>query len=268
MKQISFALNLLLLTAVIYFSCNNSSSSLPIASTGTGTPDCLTCDRDFDGVLAKDFIRVVARYRKTHWDVINRIANLPGVASGVNPNTADINGNPTFQDSRCVWFSLDTIKKFMCYMERYSDSVGIPSDSLGIRFYYAVYPDTATSDFPESEYGTRFGQHTLYMVPTRQVQGEGIDFDPRISYENKNKNHLPNDSAIVYLAQLLGNPSNLNKELLVFPGAHASRTATTLTQAYFWNNGKLCPTNCPAEVYNTLKTVDDQYPQGLDYKQN
>src|SRR6201999_3643154 len=116
----------------------------------------------------------------THYDLVTNNANQ---SSSVTKNITDRNGNPlSFKDSRCVWFSLNRLKQFICYIQNYSEVLQLNQDSLGIRFYYAVYPGSEElPDFPKNEYKDRFGQHTVYLIPTYEVQNQTIDFDPLIS---------------------------------------------------------------------------------------
>lgn len=72
-------------------------------------------------------------------------------------------------DSRSVWFSLDSLKTFICTIEKYNEGLVKKSDSLGIRFYFGVYSDTHNI-YP--------GKHTLILVPTRSK----VDFDPRYEF--------------------------------------------------------------------------------------
>jgi hypothetical protein len=138
-------------------------------------------------VFGDDFAEKVARYRDQCWQVINDDVKVHG----------KMDGYPSWVDSRCVWFSLDTLKKFLCYIEKYSDSIHIDRDSLGVRFYYAVI----SGDTVKEAHKDRVGQHTIFMVPTEQRKGEPIDFDPVISF-NEGKGQ------IAYLSEHL-NPETL-----------------------------------------------------------
>lgn len=272
MKKFSYGLNVLLLSAFMYMflanqSCvvfNNENSpdgsqvhtTSSEKNTASAQSICFPCDPTFDGVVAEDFISVVARYRKTHWDLVNNDANIDKEnRSKLTPNNED---GTEFQDSRCAWFSLDRLKQFICNIENDSKCVGLQHDQLGIRFYYAIYPDPAAGDFTGSEYVDKLGQHTLYLVPTVQYRGGDVDFDPKRSCE-KNQGL----EGIVYLGPLLLNKNTKPKtklDILSEPDNHNSQ--------FSMNNGKLCPTNCPSYPYNTLDIVDRSYSLGLDYNEN
>jgi hypothetical protein len=88
------------------------------------------------------------------------------------------------KDAYSIWFDLVTLKKYLYHIEKNSKM----SDSkLGVRFYYASYPETEkemegfkdlkdTSDkLISPDY---HGLHTLVMIPTVKVGDNDIDFNP------------------------------------------------------------------------------------------
>ncbi len=64
-----------------------------------------------------------------------------------------------FQDTRDFWFSLDTLKKYIEYVEYEGKKMG--KDNLGIRVYFAAYPED--SNYPDPGYAT------VFLVPTAQA---------------------------------------------------------------------------------------------------
>lgn len=91
--------------------------------------------------------------------------------------------NGTTPDASSIWFSLETLKNFIFKIESAvcekdcSDKL-----NLGIRIYYAKYPQSM-SGFPDlAGVDPAFNQHhTLFMVPTFQADPnsqEHWDFDP------------------------------------------------------------------------------------------
>jgi hypothetical protein len=184
---------------------------------------CTDCTNDkFYGVTIEDFMKNVARYKSTHYDVINK-----------DPYMARNN----FEDARSCWFSLDTLKKLICLIETYTaqlKGVGNPDSlGLGLRFYYAVYPqDTALA--PQAAY---ISHHTLIMVPTYNTKGENIDFDPRYGVD---------------IAKLLS-PINFSKTIFAVTLSGDKRTDNSVMAK---NQGQLCPPTCPANTVSTLNQVD------------
>jgi hypothetical protein len=142
-----------------------------------GYNSCYNCSvDDLHGETDAEFSTVTARYKTTHQELFNNFAK--GVLNNsLYPNTGTIVTDKAFKDARSCWFHADTLKKFMCLTERYSGQLGIPSSKLGVRFYYAVYPDHYYRDI------TLSNRHTLYLTATQDMDNDGIynDFDPRIS---------------------------------------------------------------------------------------
>jgi hypothetical protein len=89
-------------------------------------------------------------------------------------------------DTRSVWFSLDRLKKFIWNIERQNCLNGC-AESLGLRIYFAKYPDLNNADALDSigligligvpkEYSNH---HTLFMVPTYENDnGVNVDYYP------------------------------------------------------------------------------------------
>lgn len=99
-----------------------------------------------------------------------------------------INRDMAHDDAEAVWFELDTIKKFIFHIEKLSKKKGVPSEKLGLRLYYATYPDSTLwgnlgykdlTDF-KRDASTRAYQlkHTIVMIPTLNIEGLNKDFNP------------------------------------------------------------------------------------------
>jgi hypothetical protein len=65
-----------------------------------------------------------------------------------------------FQDTRDFWFSLDTLKKYIEYVEYEGRKMG--KENLGIRIYFAAYPEQG--NYPDPGYAT------VFLVPTAQAE--------------------------------------------------------------------------------------------------
>jgi len=87
-----------------------------------------------------------------------------------------INQQLEIEDAHSIWFSLGTLKSFIARIEEETqkiDSSTLEND-LGIRFYYAAYPEVPEAPIPEN-----FSKkHTLVMVPTKRINGLNHDFNP------------------------------------------------------------------------------------------
>ncbi|MEL1246102.1 hypothetical protein AAEO56_17645 [Flavobacterium sp. DGU11] len=119
------------------------------------------------------------------YDMVNKYRNnqLRSIKGSVT--------SPMDEDARCIWFDLDTIKKFIYHFEKGVQKNAATTDNkLGLRIYYAAYPDkslwTTVPEYkdlrvflgnPVTEQYEKM--HTLVMIPTLQL-ADGIphDFNP------------------------------------------------------------------------------------------
>lgn len=72
-----------------------------------------------------------------------------------------------FQDTRDFWFSLDTLKKYIEYVEYEGKKLG--KENLGIRVYFAAYPED--SNYPDPGFATVFLVPTAEAAPNPMKQG-------------------------------------------------------------------------------------------------
>jgi hypothetical protein len=112
--------------------------------------------------------------------------------------------NAVIDDSRCVWFSLDILKKFIYKVEDTLYRRGLDqSTRLGLRFYFATYPDSAgmaanteLNDLPSS-YAKH---HTLFIVPTYDEMAGGTvthwDFNAFEGLNNVSRKPVANYKAM------------------------------------------------------------------------
>jgi len=87
-----------------------------------------------------------------------------------------INETLVMDDANAIWFDMLTLKKFIADIEKEANDIDpkVRTEDLGIRFYYAAYPDEPHEPIP-SDYARR---HTLIMVPTKKQDGLNYDFNP------------------------------------------------------------------------------------------
>lgn len=181
MKQILIATNIILLGVAVFFCYkffdikNVKSGQKPINETGNssglGEPCRNRLCKDYsnepwEGLIRANLAhRMAERYRgdlgkKVIW-FGNNETNIP--------------------DATSVWFDLDKLKKFIWEIELKQCSENC-RDSLGIRIYYAKYPDTAgmrTNDLAMLN-PSYANHHTVFMVPTywNATLQANVDFDP------------------------------------------------------------------------------------------
>jgi hypothetical protein len=136
----------------------------------------------------------------------------------------------TANDTRNIWFSIGTLKRFLYLIERKTcqNSLCIDKSKLGIRIYYGRYPAlfSPTNQNYAGISPAYTDKHTLFMVPTYNKNGINTDFNPNSFNTFKNCNNpLPitstmptagvdwlilSPNAIQYTNNsLTGNPSNI-----------------------------------------------------------
>lgn len=95
----------------------------------------------------------------------------------INSNVDSIN------DAHSISFDLVTLKKFIYHIENESKKVKktITDEQLGVRMYYAAYPDNSTWNIYNDlrNVDTNYEHlHTLVLIPTIESNGKKIDFNP------------------------------------------------------------------------------------------
>lgn len=91
------------------------------------------------------------------------------------------NGLYNGPDAASVWFTLEDLKKFIWQIEsRTCSSPCVDSLNLGIRIYYARYPEISSDENRQDLRGVprNYGRmHTLFMVPTFDDPRDGPNPD-------------------------------------------------------------------------------------------
>lgn len=193
--------------------------------------DCYQCDNDaFNSLSAADFDDGIRRYKTNRSDIIDN-----GILRNIKP------------DARNCWYSLDTLKKFICVMEKYAGRQNIPVSSLGIRFHYAVYPDNQ----PVNPSYARL--HTLFLAATINRNNINEDFDPRYlnSIVKEKGNFNEKLLARSYFRNLFVTDSTMKIFSLtpVYENRVISAGTGQTISVMDRNQGQLCPNypNCPPE---------------------
>jgi hypothetical protein len=236
MKKLLIVSNVVFAAIIYLQSCSTIFN--PVNSQGISGYYCATDETG--GQTFSHFKDVVKRYKSERADIIEAAWSNGAISSAGRPLGQ-------FNDSRAIWFSLDTMKKFICTIEKYSRNLGYSTDQLGIRFYYAVYDDNHM--FPR--------MHTVFMVPTvsNGSGGSQLDFDPRFSFNEKNRRSGERAGANVLNGDFLSlnsNPAYVSVKALIQGSASEASSGSTPTVQ---NNGELCPSLCPQS--NTLTVIDN-----------
>lgn len=101
-----------------------------------------------------------------------------------NNQLAVINENLNMEDAYSVNFNLDAVKNFASSIENESKKINseLTDKDLGIRFYYAAYPQSENmGSFSNEGISTEYNmKHTVVMIPTikrRSENGQTEDYD-------------------------------------------------------------------------------------------
>ena len=179
MKKILLLLNIVFATVIYFQNCTMPKQVISPLEGSNKNWHCLNYnDSVFTGIPYSVAQRMFDNYSTVQYaDITNPSASAGALA----------------QDSRSVWLSLDVIKKFIYKIEDTLFRKGADQKTrLGIRFYFAAYPDENTMaadpalrDLPR-EYALH---HTLFLVPTFDKAEENnnvhYDFNPFYPVDNR-----------------------------------------------------------------------------------
>lgn len=152
---------ILFLLYIIYF-----------GNTPKATEDCSTVVMNYEGeewesnISINDAKQIAGNYRNDYGK--NRIW------------IGETRGDDKHEDARCAWFPLETIKRYIWSIEA-SNCKKQCKDSLGLRIYYAKYPDISDAEFWSGSMESQkayASYHTVFMVPTYFTGSFHQDFNP------------------------------------------------------------------------------------------
>lgn len=249
MKNVSLGLNVLLIGFILFQSFMQKPAAAPAA---TNQIRCNTICMDYSSSnLPYRMNSNVLKMMSANY----RYGQTPA-GSSQNPGT----------DATSAWFSLNTLKRFLWQIEsevcKKSGTCRL-SDSLGVRFYYARYPDNTpvpgTNGTPlwtqytdlRSVPNQYRKQHTFFMVPTFDMNGAHWDFDPfTVSFTKK---CIPSQTLFTQLT-----PFRMTREHIVIPSMAGSVSISALApdpDPAAKNHSELCPpypsgsSTCPGAYF-------------------
>lgn len=127
------------------------------------------CPDDYVSFMSPQFmLEGIGRYKKYQWDADNQALKTAGKVPA------------SFEDARSCWYSLDRLKNLICLTEKNALDSNWSTSELGIRFYYATYPENEQQEIESILHNPPIpGQinfrptkadvgwhHTLFMIPT------------------------------------------------------------------------------------------------------
>ncbi|HRG52979.1 MAG TPA: hypothetical protein PLL00_09100 [Bacteroidia bacterium] len=174
--------------------------------------DSVTVDHPTETVLkhtipVDDIKAMVAKYKQERVDLLTKSREARGSAAA-------------FEDSRCVWFSIEELKEFI----KEAESQPVKAD--GVRMYFTVYPEKkeGESAYMSSIPAEQRNHVTLVLVPTylNSKDQSHSDFEPLPIANSGAENHHAGDGE----------------------GARAAAAPAAVQSTIALNHGGLCPPNC------------------------
>jgi hypothetical protein len=176
MKKYFWQLTSLVLAAMLLYSFAQKNEALK------NRPGCeqicttRSTSKPFRGIHPKLAFDMIANYKTNRHQGVN----IRDFYSGATVR----------QDSRSVWFSLETLKQFLFEIESNTCGATCSSSELGVRIYFGVYPNLNPADWTtayDQNLGGQYGNlpkeytnlQTVVMVPTVNQNGLATDFDYR-----------------------------------------------------------------------------------------
>jgi len=182
-------------------------------------------------------------------DMVNKYEN--GQLARIRYNYFQGFGNSEMNDAKSIWFDLETLKQFLYHIENITKTKdsSITSDKLGVRIYYAAYPERTEwlneyykgdllemkNDTVTKDYGKK---HTLVMIPTiRRIVKDSVgnfDFNPLY---DKSSYTIGLRSAIV--------ENELNNSIMALPSFKYTGPTPVTGSTAARNHGGLIPPRTP-----------------------
>jgi hypothetical protein len=134
---------------------------------------CMKYDKKSIPTLEVDFVNsIIKNYRNNQLKVIN------GTENNSDKKTFFSNS-----DANSIWFDLEKLKNYIYHIENQAQKNGKNSKELGIRFYYAAYPNKENwnqyKDLNDFNFKDIYeNKHTLVLIPTINLKGKNTDFNP------------------------------------------------------------------------------------------
>jgi len=243
MKTNPISVSLILLSIFIILSSSRCNNQPKPPSKGCITCYSPKCDTVFNGYSAQFIHDLILNYRLNQWTTIN---------NGMGTNGTNKLGSNHVVDSRSVWFSLDSIKRFIYEIESNvcSNCDNAIKPKLGIRLYYGQYnPAVITAP---NYYD---GLHTAIMIPTiSDVSGINVDFDPH-KMTNCDPTDIDCDSAAIVALLPNINISSMNHGTLIPPPNGTSYSGALLMQCIDQMHPFIWPTSTNNSKLNLSKST-------------
>lgn len=229
-----------LITSAVFYSCSLLKSLDEVQQNGFICSNYSTAP--VNEMNKENVISMVRNYYQNQYRAIN--SSCPA-GSKLVYFPASIN-----VDSRAVFFSLDTLKRLIYYIEKATRQFSVKDkENLGVNVYFASYPDQMKMNKWGYDYTNR---HTLIFIPSIFNNDNQIakDFDLNNSLSGASVfNPLYIDSAF------LNNPIKTTIAGMYFKTTDASGGSTSMTSQ---NHGTATPPP-PSDTKNDLLDLTDPH---------
>ncbi|WP_299443858.1 hypothetical protein [uncultured Aquimarina sp.] len=144
----------------------------PNVKNGSTTPETVVNPPQQNEAVCMDYLSVEPP--TMHVKLIDEMTKLykNQIGRGIKPN-----------DAQAIWFDFETLKRFLYYIEYYSEKHDIPLTDLGVRAYYANYPSMRKWDTYRRDLNmvpkNYEKKHTLILIPTIKRNNIDYDFNPK-----------------------------------------------------------------------------------------
>lgn len=207
---------LMLLTTLMVLSCKEEN------------PDDIILnykDQELKGISEKTAMDMANGYREIHLPVINRNLDL--------------------DDTRSMWYDLESFKNLIWQMEIAAKKVYKDGDkpALGIRVYYGTFPKNIEEYDDLAGLGPDYARtHGLMFVPTFDDEGINKNFNPIQNQKDFDTNPKKNAFEPAKMVFKVPNPT-----LILSDTAQISNEKMEVSSAYHYilDHGIKCPDACP-----------------------
>jgi hypothetical protein len=159
MKNVIIAILFLSLCSMIFYTCKYCNTTTEPVNPNSICTDFSYSPPNEMGKL--EVIHMIRNYYNNQYNAMHNTINLRRMSFSQRSSTQF--------DTRAVFFSLDTIKKLLYYMEKASKGYSSADKlNLGVNIYFASYPDNKIQNGEDY-----YNKHTLIFMPSI--------FDPTIN---------------------------------------------------------------------------------------
>lgn len=210
---------LMLLTTLMVLSCKEEN------------PDDIILnykDQELKGISEKTAMDMANGYREIHLPVIN--------------------SNLDLDDTRSMWYDLESFKNLIWQMEMAAKKVYKDRDkpALGIRVYYGTFPQNIEEYDDLAGLGPEYARtHGLMFVPTFDDEGINKNFNPIQNQKDFDANPKKNAFEAAKMIFKVPNPTLILSDTAQISDEKRQEPEASSAYHYILDHGIKCPDACP-----------------------